>query len=572
MNANRNTLWATVFADELVRCGLTHAYLSPGSRSAPLALAIERHPRITSHVVIDERSAAFAALGHGRLTGRAALVLTTSGTAAAELLPAIVEADRACVPLLAVTADRPPELRGIGSNQTIDQVHLYGTKVRQFTDLPLPEASEASLAALRRHACTAWTATQGLRPGPVHLNQPLREPLDERHVADDVPAGLHTTPAAAGRDDGRSWIPHSAPELEPEADAVASVADIIALAGRGLIVAGPRSQQDAFAYSALQLARHLGVPVLADPLSQLRCHADGATPILAHYDAWISRLKTQPEWILQFGAGPTSQRLMRFLQHEYHGPRILIDETGRGEDPVDRPCTRIVADASHLAQAVMARLASPAPADEDWVASLRQLDADASAASCPQEADLARRVAAALGPEDTLVVSSSLPIRDLDRWMPAQEEGPLVVANRGASGIDGVLSTACGAAHATRGQTVLLIGDVALAHDLSGLQLARTCPRLTILLMDNGGGAIFRQLGIQTPPQVLEKLFLTPPGLDWGPIAKAHGIAYEESEPDATPKLEATNGPRLHRIRIDAKSSHHARTRADAPRKATKPT
>ncbi len=506
--------FAATLVDEWVRAGVAHAVVSPGSRSAPLALALAAEPRLRLHVVLDERSAGFCALGIGKATRVPAVVLTTSGTAAVELHPAVVEASQARVPLLVCTADRPPELRGVGAPQTVDQVGLYGGAVRWFCEPGVAEA--VTMWTWRSLAARALAEATGPRPGPVHLNLAFRDPL----VADPSPLPL-------ARPSGATW--HAVPPCPP--GTVSPEAEIVGLlsAERGMIVAGAGCG-DPQAVHALAASR--GWPVLADPPSG--CRLPLPTTVAA-FDALLRHRPfaeaQTPEVVVRLGAPPASKVLAGWLAVS-GAHQLLIDPEAAWVDP-----ERTAAVVVHTDPAAWCR-ALTAPAEEPgsgaWLQTWSEADAAAQVAMDAvvarhrelTEPGVARALAAALAPGSTLVVSSSMPVRDLE-WYAAPRTGLRVLANRGANGIDGVTSTAVGVALATGRPTALLIGDLAFLHDANGLLgLANRGVDLIIVVVDNAGGGIFSFL---PPAQALaverfELLFATPQDVDLVALADLHGL------------------------------------------------
>jgi 2-succinyl-5-enolpyruvyl-6-hydroxy-3-cyclohexene-1-carboxylate synthase len=510
--ATDSHLLLAAFVDELVRCGMTDACTSPGSRCTPLVLTLAREPGLRAHSHIDERCAGFFALGLAKASGRAVAVTCTSGTAAANLLPAVIEADEARVPLIVLTADRPPELRGVGAGQTIDQVKLYGDAVRWFVEVGNHDASPARLGWIRGLACRAFWTAHGERPGPVHLNWPLREPLV---LEAPLPA-----PAIDGRAGRRPWIARETPRGR------SSVAGLGLEDGvRGVVVAGGAA--DGLAPEIPEFAARAGYPLLADPLSGAR----SGPAAIAHYDAVLRRAGRfdQPELVIRVGDLPTSKPLRGWLAGLGSTRQIAIDPHGTWQDP-----SGVVSVSLHADPRIVLAAAAPAPAPAAWLDSWRAADRLAADALRDlltgelTEPAVAWALGAWLGPEATLFVAASMPIRDVESFWPARDDGPRVLSNRGANGIDGTVSSAFGAAAASPGPVVLLIGDVALAHDVGGLLAAgRLGLKLTIVLLDNGGGGIFDFLPVAGERDIFEQHVATPTGLDFSRAATLYGLAHE---------------------------------------------
>jgi 2-succinyl-5-enolpyruvyl-6-hydroxy-3-cyclohexene-1-carboxylate synthase len=497
------------FADELVRSGLRHACTSPGSRSAPLVLALVRDGRLTVHSHVDERAAAFFALGIAKATGEPAVLTCTSGTAAANFLPAVIEAHEAGVPLLVLTADRPPELREVGAGQAIDQLKLYGSAVRWFFEVGTHDASAEQW--MRALACRAIHATLGAagRPGPVHLNFPLREPL----VAPvDLPAGR------GGRDDGAPWLSRRRAPA-PAAD----LSEWVAAHPHGVVVAG-RAERDqpALAEALARFAGTAGWPLLGDPLSWAR----RGNAAVAHYDALLRATSFPATAVLRTGDLPTSKPLRAWLAG-LDAEQIAFEPQGVWHDPDATLAAVLDADpAATLAMDVGA-------GDPDWLGAWTAADAAAAAAidetlgDALGEPRVARELTALLPHDATLFVASSMPVRDVETFMAVRADPPRVLAHRGANGIDGTVSAAFGVAAAGNGPVALLIGDVALAHDLGGLLAARRLGLpLTIVLVDNDGGGIFEFLPVAGATDAFEEHVATPTGLDAERIAELFGLDY----------------------------------------------
>jgi 2-succinyl-5-enolpyruvyl-6-hydroxy-3-cyclohexene-1-carboxylate synthase len=534
------------FVDELARCGMRAACTSPGSRSAPLVLsmATERRVRCFSH--IDERCAGFFALGLAKASGLPVAVACTSGTAAAELLPAAIEAHEAGVPLLLLSADRPPELRETGAGQAIDQLKLFGSAAKWFFEVDVQGAEVEHLRWMRTLACRAyWTALEG-RAGVVHLNFPLREPLvtDEELPRDET-----------GREHDRPYVRRSPAPLAGGAGATA-LGELVWRSRRGVVVAGRYERQTELGQAAAAFAAAAGWPLLADPLSGAR--RGGAA--IAHYDALLREPtfagSLAPDVILRVGDLPVSKPLRSWLAGLDGVRQVAIDPDGAWQDPAS-----VLADALALEPAetlreltgALVQASGPrALADEDWLAGWRSADERAAeaidgvlAGGTISEPAVAAELGVLLPAEATVFVASSMPVRDIETFWPVRADPPRVLCNRGANGIDGTVSSAFGAAARDAGPVVLLIGDVALAHDIGGLLAAgRLGLKLTIVLIDNCGGGIFDFLPVagasrarthEAPGEaagqdVYTSHIATPTGLDFAKAATLYGLAHEPVE------------------------------------------
>jgi 2-succinyl-5-enolpyruvyl-6-hydroxy-3-cyclohexene-1-carboxylate synthase len=531
---NRNTALASAFAEELARCGVRVAAIAPGSRSSPLALALSREQGIEASVIVDERSAGFFALGAGQASGTPAVVVCTSGTAAANLHPAVCEADESAVPLLVLTADRPPELRGIGAGQTIDQLKLYGSAVRWFCEVGTHDADDAGLLHFRSVACRAFANAIRARPGPVHLNLPFREPLGPEPSPGDVTA---TSPLALEGRGGRRLTATPTPGAPAPSDELIDVmVGHVRDHPRSLIVCG-RQPDPGLAEPVAALARATGYPVLAEPTSQLRCGPHDRGLVVANYDA-IARVAPEalePEMVLRFGDAPTSKALRAWLTSLTDAEQIVFDPTYGWNEPTGVASVMLHVDP----RAFAARLATAVgrPADETWAEGWLRVDAAAAEAIAGALADADElsepAIHAALGDlygdGDLVYTASSMPIRDQEAFLRPVEANVRFLANRGANGIDGLVSSGIGACAASGSPTWILTGDLGLFHDSNGLAAIRhSRAPLRIIVFNNDGGGIFEFL-----PQAdlvergeFEALFGTPLGLDVARLAALHGLNH----------------------------------------------
>ncbi|MDR0775235.1 MAG: 2-succinyl-5-enolpyruvyl-6-hydroxy-3-cyclohexene-1-carboxylic-acid synthase [Azonexus sp.] len=497
-----NFLWSQQLVAGFVAAGVRHAVISPGSRSTPLALALLRQPRIACEMVIDERCAAFFALGIAKATRAPVLLLATSGSAPANWLPAVVEASQAGVPLLLVSADRPAELHGCGANQTIDQLALFGPHVRarHALDAPHEGFAPARLHALAAQACAQ---ARGPLPGPVHLNQPFREPLVP---ASDCPP-VEVPPLLRG----------VAPDGVPDAVAVRELARRIA--GRpGAIVCGELPASPGFAEALTALAAQLDCPVLAEPLSGLRFGRHDRSQLCVRYDDWLPTAPTG-EWLLRFGAFPVTKTLQQYVARA-RAVHALVDPWPRWNDPVHRLTDLLHADPVAFCRAMLAE--RPASVEPAWRAVLAEREmAAADLANSPDNPIAA--LIAALPEGMPLFVGNSLAVRDLDRASGSADKHLPIYANRGVSGIDGNLSTALGIAAVT-GRVVALVGDLTCQHDIGGLALAAGRDAV-IVVVNNGGGGIFELLPQRALPE-FERGWKMPQDIDFSHAAQTFGITF----------------------------------------------
>jgi 2-succinyl-5-enolpyruvyl-6-hydroxy-3-cyclohexene-1-carboxylate synthase len=520
--------------DELARCGVEHACTSPGSRSTPIVLPLVRDGRIRCWSHVDERSAGFFAVGLARATGRAVVLTCTSGTAAANFAPAVHEAREGGVPLVVLTADRPPELREVGAGQVIDQVKLYGSAAKWFFEVGVYDATPERVRWMRSLACRAvWTA-EGGRPGVVHLNLPFRDPLvppaEWGEGAGGAAEGRGTTDAAAERRGatGAAAVlervapgrPGGAPWLRREPAAPAPPPPELDLPARAVVVAGTGAGPEAADFAARRR-----LPLLADPLSGART----GPAAIAHYDALLRGERFvaahRPEAILRVGDLPTSKPLRAWLDAHAGVAQVLVPGPAAWPDPMST--------ASALATREL--LSTAAEGDDAWLEAWRAADSAAARAIDAVLGDelteprVARELGTRLPQDATLWVASSMPVRDVESFFPARDDPPRVLANRGANGIDGTVSSALGAAAAAAGPAVLLIGDVALAHDVGGLLAAkRHGLALTIVLLNNDGGGIFEFLPVSGEGDAYVEHVATPLGLDFAHAAKLYDCDHAE--------------------------------------------
>jgi len=523
-----NLAFARALLGALVGAGVTRAYVCPGSRSTPLALAVASQPGLRYSVQVDERSAAFHALGHARVSGRPAVLVCTSGTAGANFLPAIAEASRARVPMLVLTADRPPELRAWGAPQTMEQRGLFAGFTRWSEEAPCPSESGGGQRYAIALARRAFRAATGPAPGPVHLNLPFREPL---------------VPAAPAVDE--SHVVDNAPGFTPDRTVVSSEGDVIsrALASvvNGVLVVGPDARNPSLADAVRRFSTARGWPVLADPASGLRAGLAGDDAPIAGADLLLREPAAaealRPELVVRLGGVPTSAAISSWLARHREAEVWLVDPSDDLRDPQHRAsrCWRMTSTQFCLAASEQG---GPSTATLDWRARWRHLESvarEALAAALAAEPDfrtpqLAGALWESLPSGAALYAANSMPIRELDAFAAARGEPLTVLANRGVNGIDGLVSSALGAAEALGRPTVLWCGDIALLHDVAGLLAGRLGDAsLTVVVSNDDGGGIFEHLPVARaiPRPLFERLFAVPHGLDL--CALAQGLGWSAS-------------------------------------------
>jgi len=534
------------FVDELARCGMRDACTSPGSRSTPLLLTLARDDRLRCHSHVDERCAGFFALGLAKASGLPVAITCTSGTAVAELLPAVVEAHEARVPLIVLSADRPPELREVGAGQTIDQLKIFGEFAKWFFEVGTHEATSERVRWMRALACRAWwTALEG-RPGVVHLNFPLREPL----VCDELPGAV-----GEGRPNGDPYVSRASQDSDASS-AAGTLLELIGSSRRGVLVAGRHERETPLGQAAAKFCELAGWPLLADPMSGAR----RGSAAIAHYDALLRGAgflgEHTPEVVIRIGDLPVSKPLRTWLASLTDTRQVVLDPESSWQDPATVLSDSIGAEPTATLSALTQMLEASSVTDPDWLAGWRSADERAAeailgvlGASGCGEPSIAAELGVLLPEEATLFVASSMPVRDIETFWPVRPDPPRVLCNRGANGIDGTVSSAFGAAATSDRPVVLLIGDVAFAYDIGGLLAAkRLSLKLTIVLLNNEGGGIFDFLPIAgsemargslpgamsdhrdsegAAPDIYTQHIATPTGLDFSQAAALYGLGHE---------------------------------------------
>ncbi len=518
------TAYVAAFVDELAQVGVKHAVVSPGSRSTPFALLLSKHEDIHVHMNIDERSAGFFALGLAKALKEPVVLLCTSGTAAANYYPAVIEASYSRVPLIVLTADRPHELREVGAPQAIDQIHLYGKHVKWFAEMPLPENNEDIIRFVRSFcARAASTALQSPR-GPVHLNFPLREPLVPIMGDDQY---FHNN---------RGWGPFVSiqnGELTVSEMEFKKISEDLTEQD-GIIVCG-FTDHERFAESVTVMSEKLGYPILADPLSQLRSGSHAKTNIIDCYDTFLrfeEHIKEmQPKIVIRFGAMPVSKALTLYLKKHKAAKHYVVDGGAEWRDPVGTATHMVYCDEALFCDRLIQLIEKKE--NMNWLKKWRKLNEVTKSAlqSIRDEKDLNEgKLFSILGdllPIGTnLFVSNSMPIRDLDTFFHNNDKDITIYANRGANGIDGTISTALGIS-TVKEPTVLVLGDLSFFHDSNGLLAAKLQKQnLTIVLVNNDGGGIFSFLPQSSEEKYFEQVFGTPHGLDFSHLVALYGGTY----------------------------------------------
>jgi 2-succinyl-5-enolpyruvyl-6-hydroxy-3-cyclohexene-1-carboxylate synthase len=523
------TRYTANFIDELTKNGLTDVVISPGSRSTPLAIPVAEHKNLREWVIIDERSASFFALGMAKKTKRPVALICSSGTAAANYFPAIVEAKYARVPLIVLTADRPPELRDVGAPQAIDQMKLYGGYVKWFHEMSLPEASPGILGYARSKAARAvFTAKQG-NPGPVHLNFPFREPLSPdfslENVWDSPRMEKSFSPATTGM---KRLHPKQLEEF------IHQLKD----KEKGIFVCGPQVDEN-LARHLTKLAAKWGWPILADPLSQLRAGDHAKSEIIEAYDAILrnEKIRTEltPDVIIRFGAMPVSKPYLFYVKQHQHVKQFIVENDSGYREPAGNRTEYIFADAASLCKD-LERADQTVHRHDAWLAKWQHMNQAAKKHLLQKshkeitEGEAVRGLMEVIPDNSSIYVGNSMAVRDLDTFFLSTGKKLSVLANRGANGIDGMVSSGLGAAAA--GQPVtLVLGDLSFFHDMNGLLAAKHYKlNITILVINNNGGGIFSFLPQANDPKHFEALFGTPLDIDFSEAVSMYGGDYAEAK------------------------------------------
>lgn len=569
---NTNTVWASVAVETLSRLGLTTAIACPGSRSTPLTLALAQHAAVETLPILDERSASFFALGVARRAHQPVVLVCTSGTAGANFYSAVIEARESRVPLLILTADRPPELRDCNAGQTIDQQKLFGTYTNWYHEVALPSSDLNALAYLRQTLVHAWERACFPVPGPVHLNFPFRDPLaplpEENAQAlaltfpqDAFFSAIQPQPLASGFALPQGTLPFSEWQT----------------CDRGIVVVGPAqpTHPERYCRAIAQLSQALGWPVLAEGLSPLRNYASLNPYLISTYDLllrnpqWADKLA--PEQVIRIGDMPTSKVLRQWLT-QVQSRQWVIDPSDRNLDPLHGLTTHLRCSVEQLASPDLpptpsGNLAGPQTYLNQWCqreAQIRSmLDRVFNETDTLLEGKAAWLLSQILPPQTPLFIANSMPVRDVEAFWKPSDRQIQPFFNRGANGIDGTVSTALGMAH-RQSSSVLLTGDLALLHDTNGFLIRpHFAGHLTILVINNNGGGIFEMLPIAQFEPPFETFFATPQEVDFANLAAAYGITYQAittwEELQAALQVLPLTGIRLLELKTDRKANAHWR-------------
>lgn len=533
IKVNRNFLWAEIFVKQLEILGVKHACISPGSRNTPLILAFSSSKKIKNYFIIDERSSAFFALGLAKRTQTPVAVVCTSGTAAVELHPAIVEAYQQRVPLIICTADRPPELQNVGANQAINQNDLYHNHIRWFCNPGLPQLSPGKLVAIRNIAINAFKISAFINRGPVHINFPFRKPFEKNSFTDNFDNNFYPEFQSKEVVLKRNSINHN--EKFNQSVSWNEILKSVIKAPRGLLIAGPESFNEQNKFTLIKLSTTLGYPIFADALSGLRFGNIDAKNLITNYDALLRSenflINFNPELIVHFGRTVTSKALEIFFE-KTDAVKYLINEFGDCFDPAKKTKSVFAVNPGTFCRKLLKviRKNSLNRIDKCWIENIQDADMVAgllknkiiSNSNFPNECKVSEVVLNCIGSNSSIMLSNSMPIRDFDYFTSISSSNLNIFFNRGASGIDGITSTALGIASADKNPVILITGDLAFYYDLNSLLLSvQNKIPLIVILVNNSGGGIFEVLPIANYRNVFEKYFRSKHNLNFRKIVSS---------------------------------------------------
>ena len=536
---NRNTLWTESFVNELISVGIKNVCISPGSRNTPLTLAFANNKKIKSYVIVDERSCAFFALGLAKSSGKPVALVCTSGTATAEFYPAIIEAYQQRIPLVVCTADRPPELIDCGANQTINQNNMYRNHIRWYIDVGLPEPTQRRIKHIKATARRAYQESFIRSRGPVHLNFPFRKPFEPENHTDEINKELHTF--ALSSIESKENI-YGDERSIPNEKWFKEIARNLLKYKKGLIIAGPENYDHTFPVKVTKLAEILNYPIFADGSSNIRFGDHNKSVIISNFDSFLRSAsftrKYKPDFILHFGRTITSKALDIYLE-KCKAPRYMVNDFGDWFDPSNKSIAAFDCKPYLFCEKMSEFLIKNnfSRKQNDWLAELIEADKIAetikvkniNAAKSLNEPRIISEILKLLPENSQLMISNSMPVRDFDSFASAGNKQITIYNNRGASGIDGITSTALGIKSGSKKLTILLTGDLAFYYDLNGLLSAKkySIP-LVIILVNNNGGGIFEVLPISKYSKIFKEFFITPHDLDFSYFVKAYGGNYRK--------------------------------------------
>lgn len=533
---NRNILWTETFAKELVHAGVKYACISPGSRSTPLTYAITTNKKLKSFAIIDERSSGFFALGLSKATKTPVVLVCTSGTAAAEFYPAIIEAYQSKVPLIICTADRPPELQNVGANQTINQNNIYKNHIRWFIDAGLPQVNKSGLTKILTITRKAILESSINQLGPVHINFPFKEPFEPASFTDEIENNL----LSSVKIKSELLLKLAIPTTIFDQKILKPISDQLSNQTKGIIVVGLDNYSGGFFSSLSRLSQKIGFPIFADAASNMRFAYKENHNILTNYDSYLRSenfVKAhQPDFIIQFGRNFSSKALSNFIGL-CNCKKLLINQFGDWKNPREKSTSIIAGSPESFCKELVPLININTAEENEWLNEFLRIEKSAAklkrevidTASFPNEVRIVNELIKNIPNGSNLMVSNSLPIRDLDLTVPLMQKKINIFHNRGASGIDGIISTALGIAQSSKRRTYLLTGDLAFYYDLSSLHIAKkySIP-LTVILINNNGGRIFEVLPISKYKNIFEEYFATPHNLDFSKLVHAFGGNYRK--------------------------------------------
>ncbi|GAB4295977.1 MAG: 2-succinyl-5-enolpyruvyl-6-hydroxy-3-cyclohexene-1-carboxylic-acid synthase [Ignavibacteriaceae bacterium] len=543
---NRNIFFSKAFLNELVSAGLKYACISPGSRSTPLTYTLAVHPKIKCFVNIDERSSAFFALGIAKATEKPVMIVTTSGTAVAETYPAVIEAFKSRVPLILCTADRPPELQNCGANQTINQQNIFRNHIRWFRDAGLP--SPAKIISVKKIARTAFEISTVKNRGPVHINFPFRKPFEENVKTDEI--------EFVKLKESRTPLPIQKYKSDIlTGNKIKLISDKIRNSGKGIIIVGPNNFKPKVLKKLIRLSQLTSYPLFADGCSQLLFNKDAFGKIISQYDSFLRapvfKKQHKPGLVLHFGSTPASHVLEEFL-YGIKCQRFMINESGDWFDPSKQSTAVWQTEPERFCDLLINSLNSSGfkRKTNDFLRLFYEsetkaadiLQKELSKNQLLSEPSVLNEVVALINSNSNLFISNSLPVRDLDQFTLPLKKNINVYFNRGASGIDGIISTAAGIASVTKSENYLITGDLAFYHDLNSLYLLKKHRlNLRIILINNSGGGIFNVLPVSQYKNIFDEFFRTKHNLNFELLVSAIGLKFKRVESKKELRKELIN-------------------------------